>query len=1236
MNTLKKGFSIRLMSVILTVLMLFSVFSVGIVSTSAATVDVVETSASITFAEGDYIYMKNFTPSGWSATWFYGDVYEWMHLYNSTTQASIDVQFELVEGSENASNAVYGAKVTTAGTYTHVVFTRSHSSTDPWNQCNKTGNISLSATFNCYTNLSVGGTSYTGSTYTPSGVVAGDFWIDVDGNVDTTDDVIKPSSSGKYYLPSAPVYFFTSEGTMEIDGKTVTKEGAKIDLATGTHNLGGDFSGSIKVIRSKNVSSIHTTTKVSVPQGTYQGYAHKDDYETKGTIMVFDKDGKLKNENNTLKKIKGRGNSSWEASHKVVGKYAFNITLDKKAKLLDESSKSKKYCLVSYNADQARMRNAVIYELSQQIGIDYAPDYEPIDFYNNGEYIGSYLLTDKVEIGDPLVDIVNLDDINELLGTVDEDNGPFGKNYEIYDADDISSYRGYVNGLQSTSTTKGFYKYVKLEEPDPSLYAESGFLLEFELDERFPDEISGFISDKGQQIVCKYPEYASKAQMEFVMGKWNSAESVMYNESASYAQLDAVIDVESFAKMYLIQELTKNLDGGATSYYVFYDGGKFHAGVSWDFDWALGQYRLDQGSKINSGSDFYGNVNANPADSGGWYLNSKNIYNRSTLNAQAALCQNDNFWSVVVAEWDEIFFSEAKKFADSAVSSVSELDGLMKDLYELVKYSTILDEDKWNIISDNPLYAWGSADTGSTHDSAVKNFNNWFYNRIMWMDKYISRDGSSHTGIYNIDYVIQAPSISADKDSYAAGDTVTLTIDDKTDGSYTYTIYKDGEEIGTTTEKEYTFTADKVAAGNYSVIAKSNSSNKVSPESEETEIVVEGFKLTFDASAPSSVTAGDVIAIDIKSDVTDYKVVYKLYLGEEFIIETTTTNFEYATKAADAGKTLTFTVVAEVTVDGEIFTASKELNVAVNAFDFKVTLTAPATVEAGMVINLKAQTNSAEAVDYEFYDGKGNILASNGTGLYSVEALDSEIGTDKSFYVVAKTTVGGQTFTTTSEVKLVSVTAVQDVYDVVIYFKSTSSLGYRPLITTEGAVSDLADANMTRDIRIGCVAQNVTQTASYYWYRADVQVSKANPQLAVSILSGRYAMEGDINLTIQESGEIYLAVDNLNTGYEVVDLTNWSVEERNWTESAVNMIYSREEDGEETLLELAANLSLRYVGDSNDDGKVNVRDATTVQKHLVGLTTLDTVGLEISDYNGDNKVTVQDATAILKKLVALI
>ena len=130
MKTLKRGFLLRLMSVLLTMLMMFSAFSVSIVSTSAAEVDLEQTGASRTFAAGDYIYVKNFTPSGWSATWFYGDVYEWMHLYNSTTQAFIDVQFELVEGSENGSNAVYGAKVTTAGTYTHVVFTRSHSSTD--------------------------------------------------------------------------------------------------------------------------------------------------------------------------------------------------------------------------------------------------------------------------------------------------------------------------------------------------------------------------------------------------------------------------------------------------------------------------------------------------------------------------------------------------------------------------------------------------------------------------------------------------------------------------------------------------------------------------------------------------------------------------------------------------------------------------------------------------------------------------------------------------------------------------------------------------------------------------------------------------------------------------------------------------------------------------------------------------------------------------------------------------
>ncbi len=1249
MKTLKRGFFLRLISVVLTLMMVFSVLSVGIISTSAAEVNLAETGASRTFAAGDYIYVKNFKPSGWSANWFHSDVTEWMHIWNSSTNVSLDVKFELIEGTENADGAVYGAKITTAGTYTHVIFTRSHSDTDPWNNCNQTGDIPLDATNNCYTNLAVGGTSYTGSVFVPGSggsggdtEVDGDFWVDLDGDPTTTLDVIIPDKNGSVYdlyLPSlvsvnssgqATLTFFVAEGkSLTIGGASVSSTGSAYAFyPNSSYTLGGSFSGTLALHKSSAVSSIHTTTATPVPQGTYQGYESKDDYETKGSIVVYGPDGTQKNSDTVLKKIKGRGNSSWEASHKIIGKYAFNITLDKKAQLLDESSASKKYCLVSYNADEARMRNMIVYELAQQIGVEYVPDYEPVDFYNNGLYIGSYLLTDKVEIGDPLVDIVDLDGINEDFSE---------NNTALYDDDSLMT-RASSNGNINDTSTKGYYKYISnLDEPDASEYAESGFLLEFELNERFSDEISGFISTKGQQIVCKYPEFATKNEIKFIRDKWNTAEALMYDDTATYEELDAVIDVESFAKMYLIQELTKNLDGGATSYYVYYHEGKLHAGVAWDYDWTLGQYAKTYTDRVNTGSDFYDKVDADPSESGGWYLNSKTIYGASDFNAQAALCQNDAFWSVVVAEWDEIFFSEANKFTNGEVSSVSSLGGIIADFYSQVKASTAMDEDKWGLIQSDPFITnnWGSTDTGDTHDDAVKWLNNWYYERILWMDKYISTDGSSHTGIYDIDYVIQPPTITADKELYAAGETVTLTIDDKTDGDYYYKIYKNGAMWQVVSGKTVTFTAEKSGATEYTVFAVSNTSAKTSDFSEPATVNVQGYVFSVDVTAPETILASKNIVINATSDAEE-EVTYNLYLTgdtKELIGTNNTGTFTVPTTLADGGKSFRFTVEASVTVDGETYTDEKVVDVSVTEFELILNVSAPETVEAGMILTVKATAEADTEVVYEFYTGDGTLLVNNTSGIYTEEITVDDIGT-KSYYVIAKTTVEGKVFTAETKPLTVTVTTVKEAYDVKICFKSADTLAYAPYITTEGAVDNLSSEKMTKGTFI---CKNATETASYYWYEADVQVSKAAPQLEVTVVGSRYALEGYIHLNITESGTVYLALENINftRGNELQNLTSWDETERNWTMSAANMIYDEGVD-KASFSEVAARINLRTVGDANGDGAVNVKDATAIQKHLAEIVTLDSLAVEISDINSDGKVTVKDATAIQKKLVALL
>ncbi len=60
------------------------------------------------------------------------------------------------------------------------------------------------------------------------------------------------------------------------------------------------------------------------------------------------------------------------------------------------------------------------------------------------------------------------------------------------------------------------------------------------------------------------------------------------------------------------------------------------------------------------------------------------------------------------------------------------------------------------------------------------------------------------------------------------------------------------------------------------------------------------------------------------------------------------------------------------------------------------------------------------------------------------------------------------------------------------------------------------------------------------------------------------------------------------------------------------------------------------LGDANCDSKLNVKDATAIQKHIAGIETLGSDGLSVADYNEDGKVNVKDATAIQKFIAGIL
>ncbi|MGN0454369.1 MAG: hypothetical protein ACI4G1_04265 [Ruminococcus sp.] len=168
-----KQISRKTVALVLSVLMILSTLSVGIISTNAAYISQQESGTD--FASGEYIYLKNFNPSGWGSPWIQSSGYYWAHLWNSTSSASNDIKFSLYSGTANTAGAIYRAKITTAGTYDKVIFTRCNSSTSPWtDEWNRSGEISLTSGRNMFYGWDVNGTSMTQEYYAvkPASVTA--------------------------------------------------------------------------------------------------------------------------------------------------------------------------------------------------------------------------------------------------------------------------------------------------------------------------------------------------------------------------------------------------------------------------------------------------------------------------------------------------------------------------------------------------------------------------------------------------------------------------------------------------------------------------------------------------------------------------------------------------------------------------------------------------------------------------------------------------------------------------------------------------------------------------------------------------------------------------------------------------------------------------------------------------------------------------------------------------------
>ena len=107
-------------------------------------------------------------------------------------------------------------------------------------------------------------------------------------------------------------------------------------------------------------------------------------------------------ENLPLEYVRGRGNSTW-----LDPKKPFKFKLEDKKSLLG-MGEGKHWVLLANSYDDSLLRNRITSYIGRQLGLEYTPKMAPVDFYVNGEYQGSYVLSTEARVSGNGVDIDEL------------------------------------------------------------------------------------------------------------------------------------------------------------------------------------------------------------------------------------------------------------------------------------------------------------------------------------------------------------------------------------------------------------------------------------------------------------------------------------------------------------------------------------------------------------------------------------------------------------------------------------------------------------------------------------------------------------------------------------------------------------------------------------------------------------------------------------------------------------
>ena len=226
--------------------------------------------------------------------------------------------------------------------------------------------------------------------------------------------------------------------------------------------------------------------------------------------------------------FKGRGNSTW----REYAKKPYQIKFSKKTSVLGMPA-AKKWILLANASDDSMIRTRLVYDAAEQMGFPYVTEYKYVDLWVDGEYLGVYLIGEKAEIGK------NRLNLQDPAGAMFELDNGFATDEDHY------FFEGRLNS---------YFALKEIVEEDDAHIAQA---------------MSNF---------------------QTAMTRFTTALTSEGWENLSLAQLNRMIDVDSLARYYLMNEYVLNGEGFFTSFFWYQDGASdvLHVGPLWDFDTCMG------------------------------------------------------------------------------------------------------------------------------------------------------------------------------------------------------------------------------------------------------------------------------------------------------------------------------------------------------------------------------------------------------------------------------------------------------------------------------------------------------------------------------------------------------------------------------------------------------------------------------------------------------------------------